>query len=160
MLKLVFPVILQLLGTLVVVAEFFIPSGGLISIVAIGLYGYSLYLVFSTVSVAAGFWFVGADIILIPVLVIIGLRVIARSPASLKTTLTKQEGVTSQSEQLSRFIGKEGLTVSHLHPSGIAVIDGHRADVVSSGEFIDKHTPVSVIAVTANQIVVRKKDPA
>ncbi len=157
MLKLVFPIILQLLGTLVVIAEFFIPSGGLISIVAIGLFGYSLYLVFATVSAAAGFWFVSADILLIPVLIVVGLRIVARSPASLKKTLSSSEGVSSQSEHLALFIGKEGHTVSPLHPSGIALINGQRVDVVSSGEFIDKNTPVTVIAVTANQVVVKKK---
>jgi len=158
MLKLIFPVILQILGTLVVIAEFFIPSGGLISIVAIGLFGYSLYLVFATISTTIGFWFVAADIVLIPLLIVIGLRIVARSPASLKKTLSSSEGVTSQAEHLSTFIGKDGQTLSPLHPSGIALIDTQRVDVVSSGEFIEKNTPITVIAVTANQVVVQKKN--
>jgi membrane-bound ClpP family serine protease len=156
--NIVLPVILQVLGTAVIISEFFIPSGGFLSIAAAGLFGYSLYLVFAHVSIATGYIFVAADAVLIPVLVIIGIRYIAKGPASLKATLSSSEGVTSQSEDMQQFTGKSGTTVTALHPSGIALIDGRRMDVVSSGEYIGKLTPVIVTAVTGNQVVVKKKE--
>jgi len=154
---LILPIILQLVGTAVVISEFFIPSGGILSIAAAGFFGYSLYLVFAHVSAGAGYIFVVADAILIPLLVLVGIRFIAKGPASLHTTLSQAEGVTSQPEELSAFIGKEGTTVTALHPSGIALIGGKRVDVVSGGEYIGKLTPVTVVTVTGNQIVVKKK---
>lgn len=147
----------QVLGVAVIIAEFFIPSGGLLSVLSLGLLGYSLYIVFTQVSVGVGYMFVAADAILIPVIVIYGIRLIARSKASLRTELTSKSGVISQSEELATFAGKEGVTVTHLHPSGIALIDGKRVDVVTGGEFITRNTPVEVAAVTGNQVVVRKK---
>jgi len=152
------PIVLQALGTLVVIAEFFIPSGGFLSIAAAGLFGYSLFLAFAHVSITAGYLFVAADAVLIPTLVLVGVRIIAKGPASLKTTLSQAEGVSSQPAELQRYVGKEGTTVTALHPAGIALIENKRLDVVSSGEYIGKLTPVIVTAVTGNQIVVRKKE--
>jgi membrane-bound ClpP family serine protease len=154
---LLLPVVLQVLGTAVVISEFFIPSGGFLSIAAVGLFGYSLYLVFAHVSTGAGYIFVAADAVLIPIIVLIGIRMIAKGPASLHATLSQADGVTAQPEDYKAYEGKEGTTVTALHPAGIALIDGKRVDVVSSGEYIGKLVPVSVIAVTGNQIVVKKK---
>jgi membrane-bound serine protease (ClpP class) len=156
--SLIIPIVLQVLGTAVVIAEFFIPSGGILSIAAAGLFGYSLYSAFAHVSTGAGYCFVAADAVLIPVLVVVGVRMIAKGPASLKTTLSQAEGVTSQPLEQQDYIGKEGTTVTALHPAGIALIDNKRLDVVSSGEYIGKLVPVMVTAVTGNQIVVKKKD--
>jgi membrane-bound ClpP family serine protease len=155
---LLLPLVLQVLGTAVIIAEFFIPSGGFLSIAAAGLFGYSLYVVFAHVSTTAGYFFVAADAVLIPVIVLIGIRMIAKGPASLHTTLSQAEGVTSQPKELNAFIGKDGTTVTALHPSGIALFDGKRIDVVSSGEYIGKLVPVVVTEVTGNQIVVKKKE--
>jgi membrane-bound ClpP family serine protease len=156
--NIVLPVILQVLGTAVIISEFFIPSGGFLSIAAAGLFGYSLYLAFAHASIATGYIFVAADAVLIPVLVIIGIRYIAKGPASLKATLSSNDGVTSQPVDLQKYIGKTGTTVTALHPSGIALVEDKRMDVVSSGEYIGKLTPVIVTAVTGNQIVVKKRE--
>ena len=60
-------IVLQLAGILVIIAEIIIPSGGILGILAAGLIGYSLYLVFSQVSATAGMVFVMADLAIIPV---------------------------------------------------------------------------------------------
>jgi membrane-bound ClpP family serine protease len=154
--NIILPILLQVIGTAVIISEFFIPSGGFLSIAAAGLFGYSLYLAFTQISAAAGYVFIAIDAVLIPVVVLFGIRIIARGPASLKTTLSSSEGVTSQPEDMQQFMGKSGTTVTALHPSGIALIDGRRIDVVSSGEYIGKLTPVVVTAVTGNQVIVKK----
>jgi membrane-bound serine protease (ClpP class) len=37
------------------------------------------------------------------------------------------------------------------------MIDGKKYDVVTRGDFLDKGTPVTVVAVDSNRIVVKKK---
>jgi len=150
------PIILQLLGILVIIAEIILPSGGLLSIVAIGVLGYSLYVVFDTLPTMVAVTFLVADLIMIPVLVVVGLKVLANSPLTLRTQLTKADGVSSQSNQLSTYLNKTGTALSTLRPAGTAIIDGKRVDVVSRGEFIDKDSPLTVIEVTGNQIIVVK----
>jgi membrane-bound serine protease (ClpP class) len=156
--SLLFPIILQLVGVVVIIAEIILPSGGILSIAALGVFGYSLFIVFNEISMTIGFSFVAADLILIPVLVIVGLKLLARSPVTLRKTLSRKEGVSSQSSELESYVGTQGNAVTDLRPAGIAVINGKRVDVVTRGEYLEKDSAIIVTTVTGNQIVVRKKD--
>jgi membrane-bound ClpP family serine protease len=151
-------IILQLVGVVVIIAEIILPSGGILSIVALSVFGYSLYIAFSEISKTVGFAFVAADLVLIPVLVIVGLKLLARSPVTLRKTLSREEGVSSQSSELESYVGTQGNAVTDLRPAGIAVIYGKRVDVVTRGEYLEKDSEIIVTAVTGNQIIVRKKD--
>ena len=59
--------------------------------------------------------------------------------------------------ELEGLLGKEGITISNLHPSGFAKIDGTRVDVISRGGMLEKNTPVEVIEIEGNRVVVKKK---
>lgn len=141
-----------------IIAEFILPSGGILSIMAAGIFAYSLYIVFHDISVSVGMLFVIADVIIIPILVIAGLKLLAKSPATLKKTLSRGEGVISQSPELNKYIGMEGMAITDLRPAGTAFINGKRVDVVSRGEYLDKDSQIVVSDVTGNQIVVKKKN--
>jgi len=156
--RLLLPIILQFVGVGVVIAEIILPSGGILSIVALCVFGYSLFVVFSEITTAVGFVFVAADLILIPVLVIIGLKLLARSPVTLRKTLSREEGVSSQPSELDSYIDMQGTAVTDLRPAGKAVINGKRVDVVTRGEYYEKDAAIIVVAVTGNQIIVRKKN--
>jgi len=150
------PVVLQLAGVLIIIAEIILPSGGLLSLVAVGLFGYSLFIVFHDISTKAGTYFVLADLIIIPALLALGLKFLARSPATLRETLSSENGVVSQSPELESFMGREGKSVTDLRPGGTAIIDNKRLDVVSRGEYIEKDSNLIVVEVTGNQIIVRE----
>jgi membrane-bound serine protease (ClpP class) len=154
--SLIIPVLLQLIGVVVLIAEIIIPSGGILGVITVGLMGYSLYLVFTTISTFAGMAFVIADIIMFPVVLFIGIKLLAKSPATLKTSLSKTNGFSSQSEELIEFMGLTGEAVTDLRPAGTAVINNRRVDVVSRGEYIDKGTEVIVLAVEGNRVVVKQ----
>ena len=47
------PIIFQIAGIAVVLAEVLLPSGGLLAVIAAGCLGYSLYLAFTTISTNA-----------------------------------------------------------------------------------------------------------
>jgi membrane-bound serine protease (ClpP class) len=153
------PVLLQLAGVIIIIAEIFLPSGGLLSLMAAGLFGYSLFIVFHDISTMVGTYFVLADLFIIPVLVAVGLKILARSPATLRETLSSDSGVVSQSPELKSFVGREGKSITALHPGGTAIIDGKRLDVVSRGEYIDKDSNLIVVEATGNQIIVRENKP-
>ncbi len=152
------PVFLQFIGILVIIAEIILPSGGILSLLATGLFGYSLYLVFTQLSSSAGMAFIIADMILIPVLVYLGIKFMAKSPVTLRTKLSKEDGVTAQSPDQNDYLGSVGLAISDLRPSGVATIADERLDVVTQGEYIEKQTEIIVIEVSGNQIIVKQKD--
>ncbi len=125
------PVFLQLVGILVIIAEIILPSGGILSILATGLFGYSLYLVFTNISASAGMAFIIADLFIVPILVYFGIKFLAKSPATLRTKLSKEDGVTAQSSDQNDYLGSLGLAITDLRPSGVATIGDRRLDVVT-----------------------------
>ncbi|MCP4346207.1 MAG: serine protease [Desulfobacterales bacterium] len=155
---LILPVILQLAGVFVIIAEIIIPSGGMLSILALGIFGYSFYIVYKASDISALLSFAAADIVIIPVLVIVGLKLLVKSPVTLKKSLSSENGVTSQSPDLNHYINAEGTVLTDLRPVGTAFINGKRVDVVSRGEYIEKDSEIVVYAVTGNQIIVQTKE--
>ena len=154
---LAFPIIMQLIGVVVIIAEIILPSGGALTILAIGVFGYSLYVAFTQFGPMVGAVFLAVDVVMIPALVVLGLKLLARSPATLRTTLSSADGVTSQDPMAAQYVGRAGRAITDLRPAGTAVIDGKRVDVVTRGEYIEKNTPVVVHAVTGNQVVVKSE---
>jgi membrane-bound ClpP family serine protease len=151
------PVILQFAGIGIIIAEIIIPSGGILSIAAVGIFVYSLYLVFTGISIASGMVVLIIDLITIPILIIAGLKFIAHSPVTLRETLSQEQGVSSQSKDMDQFLGLEGTALTDLRPAGMALLSEQRIDVVTRGEYLEKGTPIIVVKVTGNQIIVKKQ---
>lgn len=152
----VLPVVLQLLGIGVIVVEIFVPSFGLLTVLSAGMLLYSLYLVFNTISVNAGLVFVGVDIFVIPVVLVMAFNALGASSWSLHKTLSRNDGVASQSPDLAAWVGQTGVAVTNLRPSGTVMIGDNRLDAVTDGEYVDAGTPVKVTLVSGNRMVVEK----
>ncbi|MGM0432853.1 MAG: NfeD family protein [Spirochaetota bacterium] len=67
------------------------------------------------------------------------------------------QGYTSQDEDfVQKYSGKKGIAVTTLRPSGKAEIEDEVVQVVTTGEFLEKDTPVEVTQVSGNRIVVKR----
>ena len=150
------PIVLQITGVIIIIAEIILPSGGILSILAISVLGFSLFKAFS-ISSNIGMLFLGADIIIVPALVLTGLKLIAKSPVTLRQTLSKEEGVMSQRKEMDQLLNASGFAITDLRPAGSIKINNKKIDAVTQGEYIDKGTPVCVIEVTGNQIIVKEE---
>lgn len=152
----ILPILLQVIGILIIVAEIFIPSLGLLTAIALSVFFYSLYIVYTSISTTAGMVLAGLDIVLVPVLLITGMKILAKSPLALKRELSKQDGVVSQKEDPEAYINMKGRSVTDLRPAGMAEINSQRVDVVTDGEYIDADTPIIVTEVSGNRIIVEQ----
>jgi membrane-bound serine protease (ClpP class) len=56
------------------------------------------------------------------------------------------------------WLHQTGVAHTPLRPSGTAIIQGRRVDVVTEGGLIDKGTPVKVVAIEGMRVVVRTID--
>jgi membrane-bound serine protease (ClpP class) len=74
----------------------------------------------------------------------------------LDTGLAARAGYASAPESDVTWVGKRGTAASPLRPAGIADLEGERVDVVSQGEYIETETPIEVVRVDGNRIVVRR----
>lgn len=54
------------------------------------------------------------------------------------------------------LVGQSGVAHTALRPAGVAILGGHRVDVVAEGAMIDRGDAVQVIAVEGMRVVVRK----
>ncbi|MFA3783214.1 nodulation protein NfeD [Melioribacteraceae bacterium 4301-Me] len=74
----------------------------------------------------------------------------------LKTNIDVKSGYTSDIN-LKDLINLGGIAITDLRPSGIAVVNGKRLDVVTEGDYIKRNTPIIVIQVIGSKIIVSKK---
>lgn len=63
-----------------------------------------------------------------------------------------REYVTSA--DFTDLLGVSGTAISFLRPSGVALLDGRRIDVLTEGEFIHQGTPIRVTRVEGARIFV------
>ena len=151
--------LLALGGLALLLVEFFlIPGFGFAGI--LGILALLAALVMSVVGSGATpeFFMLAAGRILFALLAallasFLLLRLMPRTPFGRKLILDTGLGTEQQGDL--RWLGKRGRATSPLRPAGIADIEGARVDVVSEGELIEPGTPIEVIRVDGNRIVVR-----
>lgn len=84
------------------------------------------------------------------------------SPMGRKLIKASEENGTVSSMaanvELENLRGKIGRTISPLRPSGVAVFDGRRIDVITEGLMVDVGQWVKCVEVRANRVVVRPAD--
>src|SRR5690606_34944473 len=73
----------------------------------------------------------------------------------LKDATTTESGYVSNVNRLD-LIGMEGVTVTPLRPSGTAVFNDDRLDVVSEGAFVSQGAQVKIIKTEGSRVVVRE----
>lgn len=146
-------VILWLLGVACLAVELFTPGMvvGAIGVAAIcGSVGLCFYEYGPLAGVALG----GGSLV-----VMAAVAKVAFNRLSLRTPLTNQAGFVGTDDHTS-LIGKTGAAATTLRPGGYATIAGRRVDVVTLGEHLEVGTPIEVMSVEGNRIVVRRQPGA
>jgi membrane-bound serine protease (ClpP class) len=158
--------LLLMLGVMLLVLEVFVIPGfgiaGVVGLVAL-VAGLTLSLVGAgttgtLILYAAGR--VALSLLLALAGSLVLLRLLPRLPYArnlvLDTGLGARAGYTSAPAADHAWVGKRGTVAAPLRPAGIADLGGERVDVVSQGEYIAAGTPVEVVRVDGNRIVVRR----
>ena len=142
-------ILLFVCGLAAMLVELFIPGGvvgalGFVGTVAAIIYSFAAgYTITGTVLTISLFAF-------IPLFFLLWKHVIGRFMAMNDSEKDFRPG-TEVNESL---MGKEGRTITTLHPTGVALIDGKRHHVVTRGEMVDKGVTVKVIDTSGNRTVV------
>jgi len=71
----------------------------------------------------------------------------------LKESTSSTSGYSSSNEPIG-LLGQIGRTITPLRPVGTAMFGDIRQDVIARGEFINEKTPVKVVEVHGNRVVV------
>ncbi len=151
--------LLLLVGLFLLGLEFFIPSFGMILIVAV------LSLIISFWSACKAWWgvspwffwtYIALLTVGVPGTLMGAIALIQKSSLGkrmiLRPTPTTE---TSDSVSLKTLVGKRGTSQSLMTPGGIVLIDGERIHAESIGMLIEPNIAVIVVATKGSRIVVR-----
>ncbi len=144
-------------GFILLIIEMFLPGFG-----APGILG-AILLFLGILSVSRTFTEALIIILILIALIAIAFFILYRSGLNgkLSKTVVLQDKLDDEpgfrgTENMSGFLGSEGMALTALRPSGVADFGGTKLDVVTQGEYIDKDTKVKIIDVEGSRIVVEK----
>jgi len=141
-------------GIILVCLEVFLPGGIAGILGAAALIG-SVWLGFSRTDFGPTWLMLTISLTLACIL--LSVRLVARSPMGKKLFLNDSEkGFQGTDKRLKELAGCRGKALSDLRPVGIAAFGDQRVDVLTGGEYITKDTPIEVIEVSGNRVVVAK----
>ncbi len=150
-------IILFAVGILLVLLEFFIVGGiagtlGIVAIIgSIFLAGGNAYHIAISICIAIAVSII-ATILLVKVF---GRKMKFFKKIVLRDSTSTEEGYVSNKTR-NDLVGKTGITMTALRPSGTVVIGDERIDVVSEGNFIGKDVKVKIVKAEGSRIVVRE----
>lgn len=156
---LLWSILLLALGLGLIALELFVPSGGVLGILA------ALAIIASIAVAFSGGWVTGvimlvATMLILPIALAAAIHYWPRTPIGrailLETPQSEEEVLpdTADCRKLKDLIGKRGAAKTKMLPSGAVVIDGRVYDAIGEGMAIDPGQPIRVTAVRTNRIVV------
>ncbi|MEK6676953.1 MAG: hypothetical protein AABZ47_15030 [Planctomycetota bacterium] len=155
-------VLLYLAATLVLTAELFIPSHGVLTVVGLGFLVAAIAKTFSVGGHTGGTLAIVAVLVAAPVVIMISVKVWPRTPMGRRIAPPNPRATEADSgipiQELRALVGITGRCVSSLRPVGICEISGRRVSCISQLGMIDQGSTVEVVGVTGGNLeVVEKK---
>jgi membrane-bound ClpP family serine protease len=155
---LAWPLLLLAFGLLLLIAELFIPSGGLIGFLALCCLALSLGRAFQE-SVDLGLKFLLADCLLLPVAMAVAVHLWPRTPLAKRVFLPRpapeEIELSHSSQRLEHLVGQLGRALTPLRPSGMVDFDGRRLDGLSEEGLIPAGALIRAVRVRSGQLIVR-----
>ena len=157
---------LVVLGLVLLAAELFLPTGGILFVLAVGALIVGVAMTFSESaggSTSRGFVTLIAVFVIIPILGPILIHYWPKTPLGRRFFLSAQDEDQTLANmpvnlELEQLRGRYGKTLSTLRPAGVTEFDGRRIDTVSEGAWIEAGQWVRCIEVKAGRVVVRQVD--
>ena len=156
---LVFAIFLYFACAALIVAEVFVPSGGLISVCALVCLIVGIVIFFRH-SATAGWTGVAIAAIMIPSVLVIAYKIFPSTRFGKSVTLTppeRQQGdAIPDTAELKELLGAIGVVLTPLRPVGMCDFSGQRVECVAESGYVDKGKKVKVIDVESTQLTVRE----
>jgi membrane-bound serine protease (ClpP class) len=152
--------LLIVLGLVLLVAELFVPSGGVLFVLALICLVVGVVMTFMYGGMTTGILTLVGVFIAVPVLVAVGFHYWPKTPIGKRMFQTgPEEDATVASMpvnvELEQLRGKFGRAVSALRPAGVVDFDGRRVDVLTEGMLVEPGTWVRCIDVKSGKVIVR-----
>ena len=158
---LVLAVFLYVACAALIIAEVFVPSGGIISALAFLCLAGGIAIFFHY-SITAGWVGVFVAAIMVPSLLVFAYRIFPKTRFGKSVTLMPSERDKGDAipdvAELEGLLGAMGEVVTPLRPVGTCNFSGKRFECVAESGYVDKDKKVKVIDVEGTQLTVRVVD--
>ncbi len=152
-------IILYAVGILLLVAEIFLPSHALLSVVGLGFLGWAVYQTFQ-LSEAGGYVAIVLLAFILPTLMIVAVRNWHRTPFGRRISppnpVLTVEDAGARPDLLEPFVGQIGTTLTPLRPVGECQFGTQKVECVSESEMIERGVTVQAVAVVNMSLAVRR----
>ncbi len=136
--------------------EFYLP-GGLMGLIGGLIIAVGIVMVFSEYGFRIGSFISLGVACIVLFMLWFWMKTFRHSVFGRRVTLETEIGHDAALEALAELVGKTGATTSPLQPSGKALIDGKKRDVVSEMGPVESGVEVEVIRVDGISVIVRPK---
>jgi membrane-bound serine protease (ClpP class) len=158
----VWSILLFFLGLVLIILEVFLPTGGILGMLAAIALMAALALSFFA-SPLVGLTALLATVIAVPLCIALALRLWPSTPMGRRMLLgvPSAEDVLPDHEQLrelKQLVGAVGVAKSPMLPSGTISIGGRTIDAIAQGIAIDPGQRVQVVEVRGTRVFVRPVD--
>ncbi|MFC1652151.1 NfeD family protein [Planctomycetota bacterium] len=151
-------VFLYLACTALLIAEVFVPSGGLLTVCALGCLAGGITLFFNQ-SLMVGWIGVGVGAVLIPATLIISYRIFPKTRFGKAVTLIppdRERGdAIPDTDNLKQLLNQSGQVLTPLRPVGMCDFYGRKVECVAESGYVEPGTQIEVIRVQGTQVTVR-----
>jgi membrane-bound serine protease (ClpP class) len=157
--------VLFVLALALVVLEVFVPSGGVLGVLALTSVVASVIMVFQDHGLDIAAYYLVGLVILVPIVVGAAIKwwpytPIGRRVLNLVPGREREFAGVALYDKMRALVGQEGISVTVLIPSGAVRIGDRVYDAVAEGTPIEKGERVRVLQVEGTNIVVRRYETA
>ena len=155
---LILAVFLYLACAVLLVAEVFVPSAGLLFVFSLGCLAGGITIFFRH-SPAAGWAGVVIALVMIPTVLVGAYKVFPKSRFGKRVLLEppgpKGGEAIPDAGDIRDLLGATGTVITPMRPVGMCDFSGRRVECVAESGYVEKGRPVRVIRVESTQVTVR-----
>ncbi len=150
-------------GIVILIAEIFIPSHGILGVVGLGFLAFAIYRAYE-LGESKGHVAIVAAVVLVPTLAIVAVKNFRRTPMGRKIVpdnpTVRVEEFAPHYENLKDVLGRTGQSVTPLRPVGTCMFEGERVNCVAESGMIAKGAMVEAVGIRGHEVEVRLVDSA
>lgn len=157
----IWAVLLLVLSLLLVAVEMFVPSQGIIGVLAVVAAIAANVLAFYTKGMTVGSLFILATLVLLPSSFGLMIKLWPKTSMGRRVLLDIPSGdevlpPADPRRQLAQLVGRSGRAKTMMLPGGTVEVEGHIYEAVSEGMPIEAGDPVLVTQIRHNRLIVRR----
>ena len=155
---LLFAVFLYVICAVLIMAEVFIPSGGMLGLCAV-ISLISGVVLFFRHSPVAGWIGIVVALVMVPSLLVLAYKLLPRTRFGRRVLLAppvrqRGEAIVDMPE-LNKLLGRIGRVLTPMRPVGMCEFDGQRVECVAENGYVERDRKVKAVRVEGTQVTVR-----